>query len=82
MTRLHGHIAVEKLDDSAAERITTYAAGSHPQGAVHPLAIATLQSMNLPVDRLRSKSWQEFAQAGSPPLDFVFTVCDDAAGAG
>ena len=61
-------------------RFTAYSAGSHPQGAVHPLAIATLQSMGLPVDGLRSKSWQEFAQAGTPPLDFVFTVCDDAAG--
>lgn len=61
-------------------RITAYSAGSHPKGAVHPLAIATLQSMGLPVDGLRSKSWQEFAQVGAPPLDFVFTVCDDAAG--
>jgi protein-tyrosine-phosphatase len=57
-----------------------YSAGSHPQGAVHPLAIAALQSMGLPVDGRRSKSWQEFAQAGAPLLDFVFTVCDDAAG--
>ena len=61
-------------------RFTAYSAGSHPQGAVHPLAIATLQSMGLPVDGLRSKSWQEFAQPDAPPLDFVFTVCDSAAG--
>ena len=61
-------------------RFAAYSAGSHPKGAVHPLAIATLQSMGLPVDGLRSKSWQEFAQAGAPLLDFVFTVCDDAAG--
>ena len=61
-------------------RFTAYSAGSHPKGAVHPLAIETLQSMGLPVDGLRSKSWQEFAQAGAPRLDFVFTVCDDAAG--
>jgi arsenate reductase len=61
-------------------RFTAYSAGSHPKGAVHPLAIATLQSLGLPVDGLRSKSWQEFAQPGAPPLDFVFTVCDDAAG--
>src|SRR5262245_16525821 len=57
-----------------------YSAGSHPKGTVHPLAIETLQSMGLPVDGLRSKSWQEFAQPGAPPLDFVVTVCDDAAG--
>lgn len=57
-----------------------YSAGSQPQGAVHPLAIATLQGMGLPVDGLRSKSWQEFAQPGAPPLDFVITVCDNAAG--
>jgi len=61
-------------------RFMAYSAGSHPEGAVHPLASATLQSMGLPVDGLRSKSWQEFAQPGAPPLDFVFTVCDDAAG--
>ena len=60
-------------------RFTAYSAGSHPKGAVHPLAIATLQSMGLPVDGLRSKSWQEFAQAGALRLDFVFTVCDNAA---
>jgi arsenate reductase len=61
-------------------RFTAYSAGSHPKGAVHPLAIATLQSLGLPVGGLRSKSWQEFAQPGTPRLDFVFTVCDDAAG--
>ena len=61
-------------------RFTAYSAGSHPKGAVHPLALATLQSMGLPVDGLRSKSWQECAQPGAPRLDFVFTVCDDAAG--
>ena len=59
---------------------TAYSAGSHPKSAVHPLAIETLQSLGLPVDGLRSKSWQEFAQVGAPQLDFVFTVCDDAAG--
>lgn len=57
-----------------------YSAGSHPKGTVHPLAIETLHSMGLPIDGLRSKSWQEFAQPGAPRLDFVFTVCDDAAG--
>jgi len=54
-------------------------AGSHPRGTVHPLAIETLQGMRLPVDGLRSKSWEEFARPGAPRIDFVFTVCDDAA---
>jgi arsenate reductase len=62
------------------ERFMVYSAGSHPQGTVHPLAVATLQSMGLPVDGLRSKSWQEFTPPDAVPLDFVFTVCDDAAG--
>jgi protein-tyrosine-phosphatase len=57
-----------------------YSAGSHPQGAVHPLAVATMQDMGLPVDGLRSKSWEEFAQPDAPPIDCIFTVCDDAAG--
>jgi arsenate reductase (thioredoxin) len=68
------------LQHLGSGRFTAYSAGSHPKGAVHPWAIATLQSLGLPVDGLRSKSWQEFAQPGAPPLDFVFTVCDDAAG--
>ena len=54
-------------------------AGSHPRGTVHPLAIETLQGMRLPVDGLRSKSWEEFARPDAPRLDFIFTVCDDAA---
>jgi arsenate reductase (thioredoxin) len=57
-----------------------YSAGSHPKGQVHPIAIDLLTKMKLPVKGLRSKSWDEFAQAGAPPLDFVFTVCDNAAG--
>jgi protein-tyrosine-phosphatase len=55
-------------------------AGSHPRGAVHPIALELLRQMNLPTEGLRSKSWDEFAAAAGPPLDFVFTVCDDAAG--
>jgi arsenate reductase len=51
-----------------------------PSGTVHPLAIATLESMRLPTDGLRSKDWSEFAAPGAPTLDFVFTVCDKAAG--
>lgn len=56
-----------------------YSAGSHPSGEIRPEAIIELQHANLPVARLRSKSWDEFARAGAPKMDFVFTVCDNAA---
>jgi protein-tyrosine-phosphatase len=54
--------------------------GSHPTGRVHPLALKILEKVQLPVAGLRSKSWEEFARPDAPPLDFVFTVCDNAAG--
>jgi protein-tyrosine-phosphatase len=57
-----------------------HSAGSYPKGAVHPLALDLLHSRGLPTEGLRSKSWDEFAQPGAPSLDFVFTVCDNAAG--
>jgi arsenate reductase len=57
-----------------------YSAGSHPKGQVHPIALDLLKHMKLPTDGLRSKSWDEFAVPGAPVLDFVFTVCDNAAG--
>jgi len=57
-----------------------FSAGSHPKGEVHPLALELLHSRGLPTGGLRSKSWDEFAQPGAPNLDFVFTVCDNAAG--
>jgi arsenate reductase len=56
-----------------------HSAGSQPKGSVHPYAIDLLRSLKLPSDGFRSKSWEEFAQAESPKLDFVFTVCDSAA---
>jgi arsenate reductase len=57
-----------------------YSAGSHPKAEVHPIALALLKHMKLPTGGLRSKSWDEFAVPGAAPLDFVFTVCDNAAG--
>ena len=58
---------------------TAYSAGSHPSGAVRPEAIAEIENANLPTESLRSKSWDEFAKPDAPKLDFVFTVCDNAA---
>lgn len=56
-----------------------FSAGSHPKGKVHPIAVELLRHMKLPTEGLRSKSWDEFAKPGAPQLDFVFTVCDNAA---
>ena len=61
-------------------RFRGFSAGSFPKGQVDPLAVELLQRMNLPAENLRSKSWDEFAAPGAPPLDFIFTVCDAAAG--
>ena len=57
-----------------------FSAGSQPKGQVHPYALDLLRKMNFDVTALRSKSWNEFAGPGATPLDFVFTVCDNAAG--
>jgi arsenate reductase (thioredoxin) len=61
-------------------RFRAYSAGSHPKGHVHPCALDLIRKNRLPTDGLRSKDWDEFAQAGAPAMDFVFTVCDNAAG--
>ena len=58
---------------------TAYSAGSHPSGTVRPEALRQLESAHLPMTGLRSKSWDEFAKPDAPKLDFVFTVCDNAA---
>ena len=61
-------------------RFKAFSAGSHPKGAVHPLALALLERKGLSTEGLRSKAWDEFARPGAPKLNFVFTVCDNAAG--
>ena len=63
-----------------ARKFRGLSAGSHPKGTVHPIALQLLQRLNFPTEGLRSKSWDEFAALGAAPLDFVFTVCDNAAG--
>jgi arsenate reductase len=63
-----------------ADRFKAYSAGSHPSGKVNPLAIEQVKALGYPVENLRSKSWDEFAQPGAPQMDFVVTVCDNAAG--
>lgn len=68
------------LNGLAGDRFQAYSAGSMPKGAVHPLALATLASYSLPTDGYRSKSWDEFATPDAPQMDFVITVCDNAAG--
>jgi arsenate reductase len=67
------------LERLGAGRFRAHSAGSHPKGRVHPLALALLRERGYDTAGLRSKSWDEFAQPGAPALDFVFTVCDDAA---
>ncbi|MCW0210560.1 MAG: arsenate reductase ArsC [Achromobacter sp.] len=62
------------------ERFQAFSAGSTPKGEVHPLALATLSAFSLPTDGYRSKSWDEFAAPGAPKMDFIITVCDNAAG--
>lgn len=61
-------------------RFKAYSAGSHPTGKVNPFAVEILQKLNYPTDSIRSKSWDEFAKADAPQMDFIFTVCDNAAG--
>ena len=61
-------------------KFRAFSAGSVPKGRMHPLAVDLLQRMNLPSEGFRSKSWDEFAAPGAPRIDFIFTVCDNAAG--
>lgn len=68
------------LKGLGGDRFQAYSAGSMPKGAVHPLALATLKTYALPTDGYRSKSWDEFGAPDAPRMDFIITVCDDAAG--
>jgi len=72
-------IAEALLNHWGKGQFRAYSAGSHPKGQVHPLALDVLRRNHLPTEQLRSKSWDEFAAAGAPLIDFVFTVCDNAA---
>lgn len=67
------------VNQKGRPRFTAYSAGSHPSGAVRSEALAQLRSAHIPVEGLRSKGWDEFAQPDAPQMDFVFTVCDNAA---
>lgn len=72
-------LAESILNRLGAGRFRAYSAGSHPKGQVNPRAVELLKRLNYATDQLRSKSWDEFAGDAAPKMDFVFTVCDDAA---
>ncbi len=73
-------LAESILCKDGAGRFNAFSAGSFPKGKVNPFALKVLESYGYPTDGLRSKSWDEFSAPGAPRMDFVFTVCDDAAG--
>ena len=73
-------LAESLLNHLGKNRFRGFSAGSFPKGTVHPLALDTLKQRGLPTEGFRSKSWDEFAAPGAPSLDFIFTVCDNAAG--
>jgi len=72
-------LAEAYLNANGRTHLRAYSAGSHPGGAVNPFALELLRKNRISTEGLRSKSWDEFAAAGAPKLDFVFTVCDNAA---
>jgi arsenate reductase (thioredoxin) len=73
-------LAEALLNQLGTHRFQAHSAGSHPTGVVNPFALTTLKALHIPTDGYRSKNWDEFAMPGAPKLDFVFTVCDNAAG--
>jgi len=73
-------LAESILRKDGRQHFRAFSAGSQPKGKVNPFAIKALRSLDYPTDDLRSKSWEEFARADAPVMDFVFTVCDNAAG--
>jgi arsenate reductase len=73
-------IAESLLNQLGSERFAAFSAGSHPKGAVHPLTLETLRTLRIEDRGYSSKSWAEFAKDGAAPMDFVITVCDQAAG--
>ncbi len=68
------------LNNEGSDRFRGFSAGSHPKGQVHPATLTLLDELGLPTENLRSKSWDEFAAVDAPPIHFVITVCDNAAG--
>ncbi len=73
-------LAEALLNKLGGDRFVAYSAGSQPRGQVHPQTLKLLSNLGYDTSGFRSKSWLEFAKPGAPPLDFIFTVCDDAAG--
>lgn len=73
-------LAEALLNRMGEGRFRAYSAGSYPKGQVHPAALELLGGLGFPTEGLRSKSWEEFARPDAPQIDFIFTVCDDAAG--
>ncbi len=73
-------LAESLLNHWGRGRFRGFSAGSHPKGTVHPMALELLKEMKFPTKGLRSKAWDDFAESGAPPIDFVITVCDNAAG--
>lgn len=73
-------LAEALLNKEGAGRFRAFSAGRFPKGQVHPMSLEVLRSLGFETEGLRSKSWDEFAGPAAPPIDFIFTVCDDAAG--
>jgi len=73
-------LAESILRKDGAGRFVSFSAGSHPKGVINPYALKTLEAYDYPTDGFRSKNWEEFAGPNAPKMDFVFTVCDNAAG--